>query len=101
MPGTALLHQFRHQRIALLTTYLNNGKTPVHTPVSIALDGDRLLFRVGKDSSTAARMTENPLVDLRTCTLRERPPVLRSAAGSDHSAVRKPTAPRDCWRAAT
>src|SRR5690606_6893253 len=73
MPGTALLHQFRHQRIALLTTYLNNGKTPVHTPASIALDGDRLPFRVGKDSSTAARMTENPLVDLRTCTFRGEP----------------------------
>ncbi|MEY9214270.1 PPOX class F420-dependent oxidoreductase [Thermobifida halotolerans] len=73
MPRTALLQEFRNHRIALLTTYLDGGMTPVHTPVSIALDGDRLLFRVGKNSGTAARMAEYPLVDLRTCTLRGEP----------------------------
>ncbi|GAA3989664.1 PPOX class F420-dependent oxidoreductase [Thermobifida alba] len=73
MPRTALLREFRNSRIALLTTYLDDGMTPVHTPVSIVLDGDRLLFRVGKNSSTAARMAAYPLVDLRTCTFRGEP----------------------------
>lgn len=68
MSTAALLREFRHHKTALLTTYHRDGITAVNTPVSIALHGDRLLFRAGQGSDTATRIADHPVVDLRTCT---------------------------------
>ena len=44
--ATAILEPFVRQPTVLLTTYRRNG-TPVGTPVHIAVDGNRAVFRTG------------------------------------------------------
>ncbi|MFC7326145.1 PPOX class F420-dependent oxidoreductase [Marinactinospora rubrisoli] len=73
MSAATILSSFKHHKIALLTTYLSDGVSAVNTPVRIAVDGDRVLFRSWEDSDDAARIRHHPVVDLRPCTVRGAP----------------------------
>jgi uncharacterized protein len=62
---------FRTRRTALLTTYKRDG-TPVATPVTIAVDGDRAYVRTWDSSWKAKRMRNNPAVLVAPSTVRGR-----------------------------
>ncbi|GAB3206334.1 hypothetical protein GCM10027294_08270 [Marinactinospora endophytica] len=68
-----MLASLRHYKTALLTTYRRDGMTAVDTPVSIVVDGDRVLFRTWEDSGKAKRLRYHPIVDIRPCTFRGEP----------------------------
>lgn len=68
MTPATLLKLFHQHKSALLTTYRHDGTDGVDTPVSIVLDGDRVVFRTWSDSGKAERLRGNPVVDLRPCT---------------------------------
>jgi PPOX class probable F420-dependent enzyme len=63
---------FRKRRTALLTTYKRDG-TPVATPVTIAVDGDRAFVRTWHSAWKARRMRNNPAVLVAPATVRGRP----------------------------
>ena len=63
---------FRKRRTALLTTYKRDG-TPVATPVTIAVDGDRAFVRTWHSAWKAKRMRNNPAVLVAPATVRGRP----------------------------
>jgi uncharacterized protein len=60
---------FRKRRTALLTTYKCDG-TPVATPVTIAVDGDRAYVRTWDSAWKAKRMRNNPAVLVAPSTMR-------------------------------
>jgi PPOX class probable F420-dependent enzyme len=62
---------FRKRRTALLTTYKRDG-TPVATPVTIAVDGDRAYVRTWDSAWKAKRMRNNPAVLVAPSTMRGR-----------------------------
>jgi uncharacterized protein len=62
---------FGKRRTALLTTYKRDG-TPVATPVTIALDGDRAYVRTWDSAWKARRMRNNPSVLVAPSTMRGR-----------------------------
>lgn len=62
---------FRKRRTALLTTYKRDG-TPVATPVTIAVDGDRASVRTWDSAWKAKRMRNNPAVLIAPSTMRGR-----------------------------
>jgi uncharacterized protein len=62
---------FRTRRTALLTTYKRDG-TPVATPVTIAVDGDRAYVRTWDNAWKAKRMRNNPAVLVAPSTVRGR-----------------------------
>jgi uncharacterized protein len=62
---------FRTRRTALLTTYKRDG-TPVATPVTIAVDGDRAYVRTWDSAWKAKRMCNNPGVLVAPSTVRGR-----------------------------
>lgn len=62
---------FRKRRTALLTTYKRDG-TPVATPVTIAVDGDRAYVRTWDSAWKAKRMRNNPAVLIAPSTMRGR-----------------------------
>jgi PPOX class probable F420-dependent enzyme len=62
---------FGKRRTALLTTYKRDG-TPVATPVTIALDGDRAYVRTWDRAWKARRMRNNPSVLVAPSTMRGR-----------------------------
>jgi uncharacterized protein len=63
---------FRKRRTALLTTYKRDG-TPVATPVTIAVDGERAFVRTWDSAWKARRMRNNPGVLVAPATVRGRP----------------------------
>jgi PPOX class probable F420-dependent enzyme len=58
---------FARQRTVLLTTFRRDG-TPVKTPVSIAVDGDRAFIRTWDSAGKAKRIRNNPEVTIAPCT---------------------------------
>jgi PPOX class probable F420-dependent enzyme len=69
---TPALTPFMRQKTVLLTTYRRNG-TPVGTPVSLAVDGDRGYFRTWHTAGKAKRLRNNPQVTVSPSTSRGRP----------------------------
>ena len=69
----------------LLTTFRRDG-SPVESPVSLAVEGDRAVFRTWDTAWKARRLRPGT----RTCG----PPRARSAAARSAS---HGTAPRGCW----
>ena len=63
---------FARQRTVLLTTFRRDG-TPVKTPVSIAVDGDRAFIRTWDSSGKAKRIRNNSDVTIAPCTASGRP----------------------------
>jgi PPOX class probable F420-dependent enzyme len=65
----------------LLTTYKRDG-TAVPTPVSIALDADRVFFRSYDKAWKTKRLRHNPAVEFAASTLRGKPlgPPVRARA---------------------
>jgi PPOX class probable F420-dependent enzyme len=62
---------FRKRRTALLTTYKRDG-TPVATPVTIAVEGERAFVRTWDGAWKARRMRNNPDVLVAPSTMRGR-----------------------------
>jgi uncharacterized protein len=62
---------FVKRRTALLSTYKRDG-TPVATPVTIAVDGDRAYVRTWDSAWKAKRMRNNPAVLVAPSTVRGR-----------------------------
>jgi PPOX class probable F420-dependent enzyme len=75
------LDQFTKQWAVLLTTYRRDG-TPVGTPVSLAVDGERAFIRSPASAWKVKRMRRNPRVAIASCTVRGRPtgPSVRAVA---------------------
>ena len=63
---------FARRRTALLTTYKRDG-TPVDTPLTIAVEGDRAFIRTYDRAWKAKRMRNNPEVRIAPCTVRGKP----------------------------
>jgi PPOX class probable F420-dependent enzyme len=63
---------FRKRRTALLTTYRRDG-TPVATPVTIAVDGNRAFIRTYDRAWKARRLRRNPRVELAPSTVGGKP----------------------------
>jgi PPOX class probable F420-dependent enzyme len=61
----------RSRRTALLTTYKRDG-TPVATPVTIAVEGERAFVRTWDSAWKARRMRNNPDVLVAPSTVRGR-----------------------------
>src|SRR5918994_6959571 len=58
---------FARQRTVLLTTFRRDG-TPVRTPVSIVVEGDRAFVRTWNTAGKANRIRSNPEVTIAPCT---------------------------------
>jgi uncharacterized protein len=67
-----MFEPFIKRRTALLTTHKRDG-TPVQTPVTIAVDGDRAYVRTWDTSWKARRMRNNPNVLVAPSTVLGRP----------------------------
>jgi PPOX class probable F420-dependent enzyme len=78
---TPALAPFVTQRTVALTTYRRNG-TPVSTAVSIAVDGDRAVFRSFTKAGKTRRLRRNPAVEVAPSTFLGRPtgPAVRGTA---------------------
>jgi len=66
------LQSFTDQWAVLLTTYRRDG-TPVGTPVSLAVDGDRAFVRSPGTAWKVKRIRNNPRVEIAPSTARGRP----------------------------
>ena len=64
-----MLEPFLRQRTVRLTTYRRDG-TPVSTPVSIAIDGNRAYIRTYDRAGKAKRLRSNPNVEIAPSTIR-------------------------------
>jgi PPOX class probable F420-dependent enzyme len=75
------LAPFVTQRTVALTTYRRDG-TPVSTAVSIAVDGDRAVFRSFAKAGKTRRLRRNPALEVAPSTFRGRPtgPAVRGTA---------------------
>ncbi|GAA5110348.1 PPOX class F420-dependent oxidoreductase [Pseudonocardia adelaidensis] len=75
------LEPFATQRTVALTTFRRDG-TPVSTPVSIAVDGDRAVFRSFAEAGKTRRLRRDPTVEVAPSTFRGRPtgPAIRATA---------------------
>src|SRR5215213_11763143 len=71
-PSAATFAPFVRQRTVLLTTLRRDG-TPVETPVSIAVDGDRAFIRSWDTAGKVKRIRNNPAVTIAPCTALGRP----------------------------
>ncbi len=65
------LERFTGQWAVLLTSFRRDG-TPVGTPVSIAVDGDRAYVRSPGTAWKVKRIRRNPRVEIAPCTFRGR-----------------------------
>jgi PPOX class probable F420-dependent enzyme len=61
-----------NQWAVLLTTYKRDG-TPIGTPVSIAVDGDRAFVRTFDTAWKLKRIRNNPMVEVAPSTWRGKP----------------------------
>ncbi len=68
----AQLARFVEQKTVLLTSYRRDG-TPVRTPLSLAVDGDRAVFRTYERAWKTRRLRRNPTIELSPCTATGRP----------------------------
>jgi uncharacterized protein len=59
--------QFLHQKTVALTTFRKDG-TPVPTPVSIVVDGERAYFRTWDKTGKVKRLRRNPEVEIAPST---------------------------------
>src|ERR671933_653117 len=66
------LEPFAGQWAVLLTTYKRDG-TPIGTPVSIAVDGDRAFVRTFDTAWKLKRIRNNPEVEVAPSTWRGKP----------------------------
>lgn len=75
------LAPFAKQRTVALTTFRRDG-TPVSTAVSIAVDGDRAVFRSFAKAGKTRRLRRDPTVEVAPSTFLGRPtaPAIRGAA---------------------
>jgi PPOX class probable F420-dependent enzyme len=79
---------FIDQWAVLLTSHRRDG-TPVGTPVSLAVDGDRAFVRSPGSGWKVKRMRNNPHVEIAPCTARGRvtgpavPTLARPLAGEE------------------
>ena len=75
------LEPFVRQWAVLLTTYKRDG-TPIGTPVSIVVDGDRAFVRTFDTAWKLKRIRNNPEVKVAPSTWRGRPtgPAIRARA---------------------
>lgn len=64
---TPALEPFAQQKTVVVTTYRRDG-TPVPTPVSLAVDGDRGLMRSFATAGKTRRLRRNPLVRIAPST---------------------------------
>jgi PPOX class probable F420-dependent enzyme len=71
-PPPRLLGPFVGQWAVLLTTFKRDG-TPIGTPVSIAVDGDRAFVRTFDTAWKLKRIRNNPEVEVAPSTRRGRP----------------------------
>jgi uncharacterized protein len=71
-PVTPALEALRRRPTALLTTYKRDG-TPIATPVTIAVEGDRAFIRTYDRAWKAKRMRRNPGVLIAPSTVRGKP----------------------------
>ncbi|BBA95274.1 hypothetical protein RVR_70 [Actinacidiphila reveromycinica] len=73
--------RFARQKTILLTTYRRDG-TPVGTPVSVAVDGDRAYVRTFGAAWKVGRLRNDPRVRIAPSTVRGRPtgPALEARA---------------------
>ncbi len=78
-PAPQNLAPFVDQQTVLLTTFRRDG-TPVGTPVSIAVDGDRAYFRTWDTAGKLRRIRHTPEVMIAPSTVRGLPtgPALRA-----------------------
>jgi PPOX class probable F420-dependent enzyme len=76
-----LFERFTDQPTVLLTTYRRDG-TPVDTPVSIVVQGDRAFFRTYERAGMMKRIRSHPDIEIRPCTFTGRPtgPPIRAHA---------------------
>jgi PPOX class probable F420-dependent enzyme len=88
-----LLDPFTHQWAVLLTTFRRDG-TPVGTPVSLAVDGERAFVRSPGNAWKVKRIRRNPHVEIAPCTPRGRP------TGPAVPALARPLQGEDAKRAA-
>jgi PPOX class probable F420-dependent enzyme len=64
--------RLKHEPTVLLTSYRRDG-TPVGTPVSIVVDGDRAFFRTYERAGKMKRIRHRADVEIRPCTFTGRP----------------------------
>jgi PPOX class probable F420-dependent enzyme len=78
---TTTFAALERRKTALLTTYKRNG-SPVATPVTVAVDGDRAYIRTPHAFGKAQRLRHNPTVEIAPSTLRGKPrgPTIRAHA---------------------
>jgi PPOX class probable F420-dependent enzyme len=79
--ATRTLEPFARQWAVLLVTHKRDG-TPVGTPVSIAVEGDRAFVRTWDTAWKVKRIRNDPLVEVAPCTPLGKPtgPPLRARA---------------------
>ncbi|OZM83313.1 PPOX class F420-dependent oxidoreductase [Pseudonocardia sp. MH-G8] len=65
----AALRPFVHQKTVVLTTFRRDGR-PVPTAVSIAVDGDRAVFRSFEKAGKTRRVRRDPRVEVAPSTVR-------------------------------
>jgi PPOX class probable F420-dependent enzyme len=70
--STPALAPFVRQKTILLTTFRRDG-TPVGTPVSIAVDGERAVVRSYERAGKTRRLRRDPAVEVAPSTARGRP----------------------------
>ncbi len=66
-PHASILAPLARQTTAQLTTYRKDG-TPVATPVSLVVDGDRIVFRTWRTAGKTKRIRLNPTVTISPAT---------------------------------
>jgi uncharacterized protein len=71
-PAVGLLQPLSAHKTALLTTFRRDG-TPVRTPVTFAVDGDRAFFRTYDKAWKAKRLRNNPAVEVAPSTVKGTP----------------------------
>jgi hypothetical protein len=68
----AALEELSQHKTALLTTFRRDG-TPVATPVTIVVNGDRAVFRSYDKAWKARRLRNNPAVEVAPSTVKGKP----------------------------
>jgi PPOX class probable F420-dependent enzyme len=78
---TSELVPFVEQKTVLVTTFRRDG-TPVRTPVSLAVDGDRAVIRSFERAGKTRRLRNNPMTEVAPSTTRGRAtgPAIRAHA---------------------
>ncbi|HET6951012.1 MAG TPA: PPOX class F420-dependent oxidoreductase [Acidimicrobiales bacterium] len=89
--ATPALGRFVEQKTVVLTTYRRDG-TPVPTPVSLAVDGDRAVVRSFEKAGKTRRLRNDPTVEVAPSTWRgvpDGPPIRAQARRLDGPEARR------------